>query len=220
MELRSAARELAHLAIFQLPKNPEKLAKTDLHAICLAAIRSLAQHGKDNLKQAESFLVQVERKLLVHQSEHPSNEPHTKVEDFVHVEVPTTGDFGEEIDKCYHAISLAKEALKLPELYWHFSNPAVEEFAINLILLYINNREEADNLIEETAKSWKLDRIHKVDKNILRIAICEMLHSDTPHSVAASEAIKLANKYSTREGVKFINGIVGDIVESLSEKTS
>ena len=79
MEKRSAAIELAFLALFQLPQkteniNIEKLAKTDLDALCLSAIRTLADHSKDNLRQAESYFIKVERALMEFQIDHVENE--------------------------------------------------------------------------------------------------------------------------------------------------
>ena len=80
MEKRSAARELAFLALFQLPQNPEKfaskLSKMDFHAICLSGIRTLADHARSNLNKAEAFFIKTERGLMEYQINHPLNDIH------------------------------------------------------------------------------------------------------------------------------------------------
>lgn len=214
MEKRTAARELALLALFQLPKNPEKLAKTDLHAICLAAVRTLADYARKNLKNAETNFIKVERYLLNQQIDHPTNERLT--DDLRAVPIPNNEEFAGHLDRCYESISLLQEALEVPELFWHYNNKEVEEFTISLLSTFINHKSEIEDLIKENSKSWDIERMHKLEKGILKLAVAEIMHSDTPNQVAASEAIRLANKYSTEEGVKFINGIIGDIISTVS----
>ncbi|MFH1454389.1 MAG: transcription antitermination factor NusB [Armatimonadota bacterium] len=75
------------------------------------------------------------------------------------------------------------------------------------------NKEAIDKLIKEKSKNWHFDRINKVDKSILRLAIYELYYrEDIPESVSINEAIEIAKKYSTGDSSKFINGILGAIV--------
>jgi N utilization substance protein B len=71
------------------------------------------------------------------------------------------------------------------------------------------DREASDKIIAEFAIDWPLERIGKVDRSILRLAIKELRAKETPASVVADEAVELAKKYSSREAAKFINGIIG-----------
>ncbi|MFH1683634.1 MAG: transcription antitermination factor NusB [Candidatus Margulisiibacteriota bacterium] len=73
-------------------------------------------------------------------------------------------------------------------------------------------REEIDKVIEGLAVDWSLDRIGKVDRSILRLAIQELNMKETPTSVVINEAVELAKKYSGDESAKFINGILGAYV--------
>ncbi|MEE8638587.1 MAG: transcription antitermination factor NusB [Candidatus Margulisiibacteriota bacterium] len=73
-------------------------------------------------------------------------------------------------------------------------------------------REEIDKIISELAIDWSLDRIGKVDRSILRLAIQELRIGETPVSVIINEAVELAKKYSGEETAKFINGILGAYV--------
>ncbi len=218
MEKRSAARELAFLTLFQLPKNPDKidinkLSETDFHAICLSAIRTLSEHAKENIKKAESNFIKTERYLMEHQINHPENEQLDEATRSV--PLPGTTEFIDHLNNCYQAIALTKEALNIPEIYWHYQDNDIQEFTITLLILSIENRKRVQELIQEISKSWDIERMHKVDKVILELAASEIVSSDLPAAVVVSEAMKLANKYSTPEGEKFINGILGDIVKSV-----
>ena len=69
-----------------------------------------------------------------------------------------------------------------------------------------------DPLIEKYAAGWALDRMPKVDKSILRLAVYEILYTDVPGSVAISEAVELAHVFSSDEAVPFINGVLGSFL--------
>lgn len=220
MEKRSAARELAFLVLFQLPQNTDKinidkLAKTDFHAICLSAIRTLTDFAKTNLKKSEASFIKSERALLEHQLNHEDNEG--LAEATRPVPLPNTKDTIELIDKCYKAISLVRESIQIPELYWHYQDSDIQEFTLNLLMDYIQHQEEVQNLIKETSQSWDISRMMKVDRKILELSVTELNYSDVPNAVVASEAMKLSSKYSTEEGSKFINGILADIIKAVKD---
>ena len=70
-------------------------------------------------------------------------------------------------------------------------------------------REEGDRLLRGVARNWDLERMAVVDRNILRMALYEMLHcADIPPKVAINEAIELGKKFSTANSGGFINGIL------------
>ena len=74
------------------------------------------------------------------------------------------------------------------------------------------HREEIDRLIEERAEGWPLERLHSVDRNLLRLAIYELLYCpDVPPEVTIDEAVELAKKYGTERSPAFINGILDHI---------
>ena len=73
-------------------------------------------------------------------------------------------------------------------------------------------REELDGLIERHAEGWTLDRIAPLERNILRVAVHELLHrSDIPDEVAIDEAVETAKELCSAEAPKFINGILGAV---------
>src|SRR5207247_4230720 len=89
---------------------------------------------------------------------------------------------------------------------------AVRAFADPLIRGALEQREELDAEIIKHAKNWSLTRIAAVDRNILRLAIYEMLHrEDIPPVVSINEAVDIAKKFSTQDSGKFVNGILDKI---------
>lgn len=76
-----------------------------------------------------------------------------------------------------------------------------------------------DKLIGEYSQHWSLPRISVVDKNILRIAIYEMLFcKDIPEKVSINEAVEIAKKYGAKDSGRFVNGVLDKIKENLKKK--
>jgi transcription antitermination protein NusB len=89
---------------------------------------------------------------------------------------------------------------------------AIREFADPLIRGTLEHRDEADAVIKKHAINWELHRIAAVDRNILRLAIYEMLHrDDIPPVVSINEAVDIAKKFSTQDSGKFVNGILDKV---------
>lgn len=89
-------------------------------------------------------------------------------------------------------------------------------FAEPLIRGALEHREEADALIRKYCKNWDLPRIAAVDRNILRLAIFEMLHrDDIPPVVSINEAVDIAKKFSTQDSGRFVNGILDSVKAEL-----
>jgi N utilization substance protein B len=88
----------------------------------------------------------------------------------------------------------------------------VKEFTIILVRGVISNLAEIDKEIESYTNNWSLERITNIDRNILRIAIYEILYiNNIPKSVSINEAVELAKKYSTKSSFSFVNGVLGKI---------
>ena len=92
----------------------------------------------------------------------------------------------------------------------------LRNFAEPLIRGALKHRDEADELIRKYAENWDLHRMAAVDRNILRLAIYEMLHrEDVPPVVSINEAVEIAKKFSTDNSGKFINGILDRVRSGL-----
>lgn len=88
-------------------------------------------------------------------------------------------------------------------------------FADDLVKNTIINLEEIEKKLETLSSNWSLERIVHLDLSILRIAIYEMLFTDTPTPVVINEAIEIAKKYSSESSSKFVNGILDALHQQL-----
>jgi len=85
-------------------------------------------------------------------------------------------------------------------------------FACQLVNGVIHNREEIDRNIRQFAPAWPLEQIPAVDRNILRLAIFEILFDDeVPVKVAVNEAVELAKKFGSDSSPRFVNGVLGSV---------
>lgn len=86
------------------------------------------------------------------------------------------------------------------------------------------NKQQIDSLLSDYLKGWQMDRLSKVDREILRLATYEMVYKeDVPPKVVVNEAIEMAKNFGTEESGKFVNGVLGKMIkdlEKLREQTS
>lgn len=79
-------------------------------------------------------------------------------------------------------------------------------------------KQPIDDLLANYLKGWKVDRLSRVDKQILRLAVFEMIHgNDAPPKVVVNEAIELSKHYGTEESGKFVNGVLGKMMKQIDE---
>lgn len=83
----------------------------------------------------------------------------------------------------------------------------------------LEKSEELDQHISNSAPAWPLDKLNKIDLSILRLAVFELLHSDTPPKVIIDEAVEIAKEYGGKSSPSFINGVLGNILKLKDEET-
>jgi transcription antitermination protein NusB len=94
----------------------------------------------------------------------------------------------------------------------------VQGFADDLFRVATDRAAEIDQLIEQHAEHWRMERMAAVDRNVLRAAVAELLvYPDTPRAVVINEALEVARKFSAPESVQFINGVLDSIGKELSK---
>jgi transcription antitermination protein NusB len=95
------------------------------------------------------------------------------------------------------------------------ASPPVPEYTVTLVEGVTAHRARIDELIENYAVEWTLDRMPLVDRNLLRIGVFELLwQDDVPDAVVLSEAVTLARSLSTDESPTFVNGILAKLLEN------
>ena len=218
MNNRTAAREIIILALPQLPKDNIKLSKVGFEEIVLSLSRSLSDYAKKNLTSVSSDLQKIEKFLLNAEIEHPDNEKHTS--QIKTVLIPNTEVLRGQIESIKSAATELLNVLELPELVIQSGQKTTLEYAMQLLENYVENKEKINSVIENAAqhrdkdKKWKLNRMVRLDRDILRVAATELLFlKDTPTEVICDEAVKVADKYGGDESKNFINGVLRDVVE-------
>ena len=92
------------------------------------------------------------------------------------------------------------------------------EFATRLAVGTLAHLEGIDERIRSRAEHWRISRMAVVDRNILRMAVYEFVHEQTPRTVAINEALEIARRFSTYEATQFINGILDAIKRDLDKE--
>jgi len=110
----------------------------------------------------------------------------------------------------------ADEVLRM---FWERDDPppqAVREYAEWLVRTVLEKRSDVDGFLQEASDNWRLSRMAVVDRNILRIAACELLNvPDLAPAIIINEAIEIARKYSGDQAAVFVNGILDAVRKKL-----
>jgi len=95
-------------------------------------------------------------------------------------------------------------------------NEKEREYVKDIVKLFLEHKDSVDELIEKYLIDWKITRLPKVTLSILRLATTEILYfKDIPNVVSINEAIELSKKFEDEESSKFINGVLGNLVNDL-----
>lgn len=90
-------------------------------------------------------------------------------------------------------------------------------FMEELVSKVLNHLEEIDSILKKYSEHWALDRMTVIDRNILRLGVCELIYSQTiPPKVVINEAVEISKKYGSEESPDFINGILDKIFKEMT----
>ncbi len=214
MQARRASRELALILFSQLDKNLEKYKQEDFSTIVLKSVRTLVSSATDEISHCVSKLNEIKNQIIEYENNHEDNLSRPIDCENIPVVLPMTSDFEAKIDSMLTAAEKTLSALDIAELSTLSNQEDVQEYIMTICAQYKNHKDEVDKMISEFAFGWDIERIFKIDKDILRIAIVELAFiKDAPHKVVIDEALELAKKYSTDDSPSFINGILARVVE-------
>jgi N utilization substance protein B len=94
--------------------------------------------------------------------------------------------------------------------------PPAQTFATGLVEAAVTRSAEIDDLIATSSKNWRIERMSRVDRNILRLGACELLNfRDVPVKVVINEAVELAKRFGTAESSAFVNGVLDRIATAV-----
>ncbi len=199
MHNRSLSRELSLLSLGLIKDQGEiVLNKFQIEEIFESALDSLVNHCREHLDDCEADLENVSQNILDSELKEDSNSSFANVR--------------EELKKALYKIESVMNSLSVtldfPKLVVSSNQTDIREDVNNRISNTINNLQTIDFEIDEVMDGWRLKRLPRVDRDILRLAYVDINFLDTPVAVACDEAVNLANKYSDTQGRKMINGVL------------
>jgi transcription antitermination protein NusB len=93
-----------------------------------------------------------------------------------------------------------------------------QKFAQELVVGVVEHRDEIDRLIEQHSHNWRLDRMSRIDRNVLRLGIFELKYRpDIPKKVSLNEAVELGKNFGTEESSAFVNGLLDRVAHALGK---
>jgi N utilization substance protein B len=92
---------------------------------------------------------------------------------------------------------------------------AARAFAKQLVCGVMRRRDDLDELLARHARNWRIPRMAAVDRNVLRIAVYELLRTDTPTSVILDQAIELARRFGDEPSPAFVNGVLDAVAHAV-----
>ncbi|MGD1715615.1 transcription antitermination factor NusB [Hydrocoleum sp. CS-953] len=200
---RSTARELALLGLSQLPTNPGSLEKKQLQEVVLAAVRTLRTEAQDILETAAGEIQRGSDRLL-------SSQIGTTDIESARAMIHEAMELGQT------AINRIGTAVELPEIIQLTNQLEVRSYAMEILTKVNVNKEEIDKLLRESIVDWQIERLPRIDLDILRIAVAEMMFIGIQEQVAISQAVELAKRYSGEDGHKFINGVLRRVLNKIN----
>ena len=212
MQARRAARELA-LILFSQMDLIQDIENVDFQDIVLKSVRTLTNSSLDELNTSANAIMDIKEQINDYEANHPSNiERPIGVSDKP-VALPTTEDMRNKLDDLLNIADKVMLALEIAEMATLEENSDVKEYIKKITAEYKIHKAEIDEQIKKYAIGWDINRLVKMDKDILRISICELLYvKEAPLKVIIDEALELAKKYSTDDSASFVNGILGKVV--------
>jgi len=196
---RSISRELSLISLGLIKdKGDCKLNKSQIEEIFESALDSLINHCRDELDNCESDLENASQKILDSELQEGINSSFSNLRD----------DLKKSLTKIESVMNTLSVTLDFPKLIISSEQINIREDVNQRIYKTINNLKIIDSDIDQVMDGWRLKRLPRIDRDILRLAYVDINYLSTPVAVACDEAVKLANKYSDFQGRKFINGVL------------
>ena len=199
MHNRSLARELSLISLGLInDKSHHKFNKFQIEEIFESALDSLISHCRDELDNCESELEDASQKILESELQEGNFSSFSSVRE----------ELKKSLKKIEIVMNTLSATLDFPKLTVSGGQIDIRDDVNQRILNIINNITVIDSDIDQVMDGWRLKRLPRIDRDILRLAYVDMNFLNTPVAVACDEAVNLANKYSDTQGRKFINGVL------------
>ena len=213
MQARRASRELALILFSQFEKEISHYSRNDFENIMVKSVRILSNSASEDLKLTVGSLIDLKGYLDDYEAEHESNLSRPLGVKNKPVQSPMTDEMMAKVDSMLDVAEKAILALEIAEFTTLENQSDVRNYTIEIAEQFKLHAKEVDGQIQKYANGWDISRLVKMDKDILRIAITELLFvKDAPLKVVCDDAVELAKKYSTEDSSSFVNGILAKVI--------
>ena len=196
---KSLSRELSLISLSLIKdKGDIQLNKYQIEEIFESALDSLINHCRDELDNCESDLENAAQKILDSELREGLDSHFANVRN----------DLKKSLTKIETVMNTLSVILDFPRLIVSSGQIDIREDVNERIRNILNNLRIIDAEIDQAMEGWRLKRLPRIDRDILRLAYADINYLSTPVAVACDEAVNLANKYSDMQGRKFINGVL------------
>ncbi|WP_269609195.1 transcription antitermination factor NusB [Prochlorococcus marinus] len=201
MQLKSISRELALLLLGQI--KTKDINNINFESILSKAIESLTQHWREQLDFCASKLEKANQELL---------------DSELQEEAGLLKNSRNYLKTCLieseNILNSLSESIELPRILALVDQKEIRELALKRVHLVIEKQDEIDNNIDSVMEGWRLKRLPRIDRDILRLALVDLIDFNTPTAVTCNEAVNLANRYSDEQGRRMINGVLRKLQNS------
>ena len=196
---KSLSRELSLICLGLIKdKSDIKLNEFQIEEIFDSALDTLINHCRDELDNCELDLENASQKILESELQEGIDSSLSNVRE----------EIKKSIKKIETVLNTLSMTLDFPKLIVSSGQIDIREDVNQRISKIINNLKIIDSEIDQVMDGWRLKRLPRIDRDILRLAYLDINFLNTPVAVACNEAVNLANKYSDMQGRKFINGVL------------
>lgn len=199
MDERSLARELALLTLAQISdRDPQPAVCDDIAHLLDRALTGLKDHLRETLDRAADELDQAQRLLAAEQADLARSQTH----------------LSGGVARAEQVLNLFSGCLDLPRLLLLSGQEAVRRQTLERVQLVVEQRSQIDRRLDQVMEGWRLRRLPRIDRDILRLASVDLDPLRTPPAVACNEAVKLAHRYSDEHGRRMINGVLRRLMDA------
>ena len=196
---RSLSRELTLISLSLIKDKGEfKLNTLEIEEIFDSALDSLINYCRDELDNCESELENASQKILDSELQEGVDSSLSNVRE----------ELKKSLKKIETVMNTLSVTLDFPKMIVSSEQVDIRDDVNRRITKIINNLTIIDSDIDQVMEGWRLSRLPRIDRDILRLAYVDINFLNTPVAVACDEAVNLANKYSDIQGRKFINGVL------------
>ncbi len=204
MQSRTLSRELALLMLGQTSDRSGATNKgapvpeLSMESLLQQALASLSQHVRDALDSSAADLQTAQKELLDSELQEQGSDQLPRVRRHLQ----------DGLQAAEQALNRLSASLELPRLLLLADQDSVRRGAIERAQAVLQDREAIDRRLDAVMEGWRLGRLPRIDRDILRLAAVDLTVFATPAAVACNEAVELANRYSDEQGRRMINGVL------------